>query len=361
MNPKIRKILNFTIIFAMLAAVIVIAFSNQELGNAWEAIRQMRMEWLLCVFLCWIVYTLFEALGTWSYLHSAGYKISLLRAIGSVLIGFFYSNITPGASGGQPMQVNSLRKAGVPVGYGTTAAVIRFVCNQQMICLIALVLFLTNRSFVYQQLGGAIWAVRIGWLINFVSVPLVLLAAFQLKWIQKITAKTVRLLSRIRIVHDPESIIQKATESLETYHAALTEMMHRPVQILLQLLFSGISLLGLIGTTVFTYFAFGLNSTPWFQILTISCLLFVSASYTPLPGASGAQEGGFILYFNGIFTDGTIGLGLLTWRFFTYYLFLLTGMATILNEKLLLRSKNKAVRQHIKLIQTGHNRDIHVE
>ena len=129
----------------------------------------------------------------------------------------------------------------------------------------------------------------------------------------------------------------------------------------MQLLFSGISLLGLIGTTVFTYFAFGLNSTPWFQILTISCLLFVSASYTPLPGASGAQEGGFILYFNGIFTDGTIGLGLLTWRFFTYYLFLLTGMATILNEKLLLRSKNKAVRQHIKLIQTGHNRDIHVE
>ena len=58
---------------------------------------------------------------------------------------------------------------------------------------------------------------------------------------------------------------------------------------------------------------------------TVSFLLFVSASYTPLPGASGAQEGGFLIFFAGAFTQGTIGLALLVWRFFSYYLFLLVG------------------------------------
>ena len=95
------------------------------------------------------------------------------------------------------------------------------------------------------------------------------------------------------------------------------------------------------GSIVFTYYAFGLSGTPWYQILTMSCLLFVSASYTPLPGASGAQEGGFMAYFAGIFTDGTIGVGLLIWRFFTYYMFLIVGVGTVLNDKRLIRREKK--------------------
>ena len=65
-------------------------------------------------------------------------------------------------------------------------------------------------------------------------------------------------------------------------------------------------------------------------LLAVALLLFVSASYTPLPGASGAQEGGFLLYYRGIFIGGTITVALLVWRFFTYYLFLLTGAADAL-------------------------------
>ena len=80
-----------------------------------------------------------------------------------------------------------------------------------------------------------------------------------------------------------------------------------------------------------------MTGTPWYQVLTISCLLFVSASYTPLPGASGAQEGGFLLYFRGIFKDGTIGLALLIWRFFTFYIYLIVGVFTIVIEKVILR------------------------
>ena len=114
-------------------------------------------------------------------------------------------------------------------------------------------------------------------------------------------------------------------------------MVHSPKEIFLQMLCSGISILGLTGSVVFAYYAFGQSGTPWIRVLTLSCLLFVSASYTPLPGASGAQEGGFLLYFRGIFKDGTIGLGLLIWRFFTYYLFLIVGVFMVIVEKVLLK------------------------
>ena len=105
-------------------------------------------------------------------------------------------------------------------------------------------------------------------------------------------------------------------------------------------------MLALTGSIVFVYYAFGLSGTPWYHLLTLGLLLFVSASYTPLPGASGAQEGGFMYYFNGVFLGGTKGLALLIWRFFTYYLFLFVGIVMVLLEKAgLYRSPHKQPEQ----------------
>ena len=336
-----KNLLSFLFILASIALVFFLAFSNQELSNAWEAFGSLDLKWVACIFLCWCAYTFFDGMNYWAYLRRQGFRMSLGRAVNVALIGFYYSNITPSAAGGQPMQVNSMRKAGIPVGYGTMAVTIRFITNQFMVAVMSLTMFLINRDFVYQQLQGAIWFVRFGWLINLGSVPLVLLAAFKRNWIQAIANWVIRLLVRIRLVKNPELAIAKVTETLDTYHTALHDLLRRPGQIALQFAISTLSLLGLMFSVVFVYKAFGMNGTPWYHLLTLSFLLFVSASATPLPGASGAQEGGFLLYFNGIFKDGTIGLALLVWRFFTFYLFLMVGVFTVILEKMILRREEK--------------------
>ena len=154
------------------------------------------------------------------------------------------------------MQINSLRKEGIPVEYGTLALTVRFVMNQFSVCMIGLVLFLIHKDFVYQQLGGAIWAARIGWLINFASVPLVLLAAFKRNWIQKFSEFLIVRLEKMHIVRNKDVTISKVTEILDTYHSALLDLMHSPGQILLQFACSTVSLLGLFSTVIFVYYAF---------------------------------------------------------------------------------------------------------
>jgi uncharacterized protein (TIRG00374 family) len=151
----------------------------------------------------------------------------------------------------------------------------------------------------------------------------------------------IRGLEKIHLVRNREAAVSKVTEVLDTYHTALLDLMHSPGQIILQFVCSTVGLLALFGTTVFVYYAFGMSGTPWYHVLTISCLLFVSASYTPLPGASGAQEGGFLLYFAGIFRNGTIGLALLIWRFFTYYLWLIAGVIAVIGEKIIVRKESR--------------------
>ena len=339
MNRSIKKALSVLFIVLSVAAVFCIAFGNTELADAWEALRRLNPAWLIGLVCCWAAYLFFDVLATWYCLRKQSLSISLFRVLVINIIGMYYSNITPGASGGQPMQVSYLRKDGIPVGNGTTAVTIRLIANQFMVSMLSLFFFLFNRTFVHNQLTGAIWFVRIGWLINFAVVPLVLLAAFRRNWILRLASGIVSLLARFSLVRDRSAFLKKVTRTLDIYYTAIHDLLRSPAQILFQCLFSALRMLSLTGSVVFVYYAFGMSGTPWYQVLTLSLLLFVSASYTPLPGASGAQEGGFLYYFRNIFSGGTVGLALLTWRFFTYYITLFVGVITLLLEKCIRRRK----------------------
>ena len=343
-----KKVLSLLLVVASIVLVISIAFSNSELEDAWKALESLDPIWVLGIFGCWFAYMFFDALSGWVYLRSVGFKISIGRAVNACLIGFYYSNITPSSAGGQPMQVNSLRKAGIPVGYGTMTATIRFACNQFAICAMSMTFWLLNRNFVLQQLGDKVWLARLGWMINFAGVPLCLMAAYQRNLIQRISNWMIRLGVKIHLVKNEEAAVATTTNVLDTYHAALMDLARRPLQIMVQLLCSCFSMLGLIGAIYFVYHAFGFSGTPWYHLLTVSFLLYISASYTPLPGASGAQEGGFLLYYDGIIPGDRIGLALLVWRFFTYYMFLIVGVVMVIWEKILIsieRRRKKENRQ----------------
>ena len=338
-----KKAISSLLVIGSIVAVIWIAFSNSELENAWDELGKLKPNMVLGIFACWFFYMFFDALGFWLYFRSEGFKISIGRTITASLIGFYYSNITPSAAGGQPMQVNSLRKAGIPVGYGTLGATIRFICVQFSISVVSMVFWLCNREFVARQLGDMVWIVRVGWVINFAGVPLVLMAAFQRKLIQKLIIWLIGLGAKIRLVKNREAAEATVTNVLNTYHTALRSLMKKPGQIILQVLCGFAGILALFGSIVFVYHAFRLSGTPWYHLMTISALLYVSASATPLPGASGASEGGFLLFYRNIFPENIIGLALLVWRFFTYYLFLIAGAGMVILEKIIVhREKRRA-------------------
>ena len=358
MSEKLKKALSFLFIAASVTAVFFIAFSNTELKDAWGAIATLDLRWVAGIFGCWVICIFFDGMNYWCYLRREKFKISIGRTINVALIGYYYSNITPSAAGGQPMQVNSLWKAGIPVGYGTMAVTIRFFANQFIICFMSLVLFLFNRSFVYQQLGGVMWVVRVGWLINFSVIPLIVLATWKRNWIQKFGIWLISVLNKIHLVRNREAAIAKVTEVLDTYNKAMHDLLKRPGQISIQFFCSFVSLLAMTATVIFVYHAFGQHGTHWYQLLTLSCLLYVSASYTPLPGASGAQEGGFVVYFGKIFQNGTIGMALLTWRFFTFYLFLIVGGGMVLLEKVILKKEKKRYLQSPSELQDTSDKGI---
>ncbi|MCE5344412.1 MAG: flippase-like domain-containing protein [Eubacteriales bacterium] len=320
-----RRVLNFLFIAVMLAITFVIAFSNGELTNAWDVLFTLDLKWVLMAFVGWFGYMFFDALNLYYFLHKEKNPVTLRYICYVTLIGFYYSNITPGASGGQPMQVYYLSKHNVPVPIGTSAISIKFFSQQLMLVFMTSMFWLCNVSFVDVQLGGLKWAFYLGYAINFASIPLILLVALHRPMVQAIITFIVRMGVKLHLVKHPEDTLVRISAGLDVYHASILRLANRPSQIVGMLLLAGLSTLGMVSVPVSVYHAFRMSGTPWYQLVTTAFLLFTTASYTPLPGASGAQEGGFLTFYRGMFTQGTIGLALLVWRFFTYYLFLIIG------------------------------------
>ena len=325
-----RNLFSILVILLTLGMIVTVAFSNTQMTNAWDRLFTLDWVWVLAALLGWFVYMFFDMLGTRYYLHRNGHPISMGYALYITLIGFYYSNITPAALGGQPMQVYYLSKREVPVPIGTSMISIKFFAQQVMMVLMATTVWVVNSGFVDAHLGGMKWAIWIGYVLNFASIPLILLAALHRPLIQAIVAFFVRLGARLKIVKHPEQSLLHISAGLDVYHASILRLGKHPGQIIGQLLLAGTSLLGLMSVSLSVYHAFGMTGTPWHDVLTVAILLCLSASHTPLPGASGAQEGGFLVFYNGIYTQGTIGLALLMWRFCTYYIFLVIGMGMMI-------------------------------
>lgn len=339
-----RNLLSLLFIAATLLLILFIAFSNNELTDAWSALFTLDLKWVLCALVGWFAYMFFDMLSLYYFLYKQKRPISLGYACYVTLTGFYYSNITPGASGGQPMQVYYLSKRGVPVPIGTSALSIKFFAQQMMIVLLATLFWAFNRGFVDAQLGGVKWAIYIGYAINFASIPLILLVALHRPMVQAIVTFLIRLGGKMHLLKHAEDKIIRVSAGLDVYHASILRLANHPSQLIGMLLLAGLSTLGMISVPVSVYHAFRMSGTPWYKLTTVAFLLFMSASYTPLPGASGAQEGGFLAFYAGLFTQGTIGLALLVWRFFTYYLFLIVGavMSIVGN----LRSHHRNVKEN---------------
>ena len=346
MKIDIKKLLSFLFLFGTIAVVLVIAFSNSELTDAWQTLFTLNPKWVLAAFGGWATYVFFDAVSLYYFLRKQGRRVPFYYVLFVALIGMYYSNITPGAGGGQPMQIYYLSKKNVPVGIGTSAVAIRLLCMQFMVVSTGLLLWFFNREAMAAQLGHVKWIIIIGGIINFSAVPLILLIAFYRPPVQGLLNFGIRLGTKIRLVKDPVGLSIKANAILDSYHASILQVSKAPFQILVQMLLMGLSMFGQLSVPVSVYYAFGLSGTPWQHILAISYMIFWSASYMLPPGGSGAQEGGFLVYYSGIFTSGTIGLALLVWRFVGFYLGILLGPLLTCIYKF--ASRRKARREAVK-------------
>jgi uncharacterized protein (TIRG00374 family) len=298
--------------------------------------------WLCVCFLLWVIYILLDAFTIYRFLHTQGYRTPYRSVIYISLIGLYYCNITPGASGGQPLQVYYLNKRSVPIGISSSALTVKFFCFQVMLIFIGTLAWLMHKEYVYSAISENMWILVLGYLFNGISVLFVVLLSISRRAVRLFIVLFIKVGTKLHMCKDPDAATARWEGNLATFHKAIVMLTKKPWELALQLLIAAVQVITWMLIPAAIYYSFGLSGAGLLQLVTISLLLYISAAYTPLPGASGAQEGGFAIYFAGVFPHNTLFVALLVWRFFTFYLTLIVGSVTTIFPQL---TKKRARRE----------------
>ncbi len=342
MKQWLKKNIGLVYIGLLTLILVLVLVNSDELPNVLRTLESLDVRWVWGAFGAMIAYLLMRAVTMWFYIRSRGCKLNFGDALLVSGIGQFYSAITPSASGGQPLQVLALHQRGIPVSIGTAAVSIKFVGFQLAFLLMGGALWATRWGVVEGQLYGARWLVALGYLINLALIVVVLLTMAEAAWVDRFVGWLVRLGAKMHLIKDEGAMQDRAKGQLDEYRQSLQTLKGRPMDGVIVFALSLLQVTFLMGTVVCLYHAFKLTGTDDVTLLTLQFLLFITAAFVPLPGAAGAQEGGFVLFFRGIVPEHSMLPMMLCWRFFTYYLLLIVGLVTVVIDAVQRRVKGES-------------------
>ena len=114
-----------TLLFlAVMVLTLRFCFSGQKPQEIWAAVKSMRGMSLAGAVALGLFFVCMEGTIIRILLGAAGGKSGLLTCISYSFLGFFYSGITPSATGGQPMQLYEMKKDGNSVSSSTVVLMV---------------------------------------------------------------------------------------------------------------------------------------------------------------------------------------------------------------------------------------------
>lgn len=139
----------------------------------------------------------------------------------------------------------------------------------------------------------------------------------------------MRVLGKLHIVKDVEAKLKFIDDEMDMYYKNFQFIKKRPLLIIKLCIFTLIQLLVYFSISYVIYSAFGLSGTDYVTIISCQAFVLMISAFVPLPGALGAAEGSYVLFFKNIF-GGFVHLSTVIWRFLTFYLAIIAGMSVSL-------------------------------
>ncbi len=342
----LQRVLSFLLLAVTLGIVLYVGLSGNDMTDLAKALQTLTPAYLLLCLLAWGLYVLLDALAIHHFLHMQQNPIKLRHSLHAGMIGIYYCNVTPGASGGQPMEMYYLSKCGVPIGISGSGMAVKFIIFQAVLLITGAALWLTNSAFVAEYASGSIWFIVLGYIVNFFSIGMVVLMAISKRAVRWVIERCIRIGVKLHICKNPDASRQKWENHCQSFLDSVQMVIRRPKDVLLQCLIAFLQLMSLMLVIIAIYHALGLGGVSTMELITMGVLLYIGASYTPLPGASGAQEGGFAVLFRSIFPAAQLFVALLIWRFSTYYLSVLVGaVVSVVDNVRALRNPARQVKE----------------
>lgn len=312
-------------------------FIAGEGGDMLRALTTFNWLFLIIAFAAIVVYWVLESTCMQLICNSLFKGFSFLKTNIVTIIGQYFNCITPLSSGGQPMQAYYYARFGLPAHYSLPMLLCRFIVYQLTMTVYAIIVLILRFNYFTDDLRPIMYLVAIGFAGGFLLIAMLFALAFAKNTIVKVTRWAIHLAGRIGVLKKPEETLVSATTSLEEAYEGIRFLLKDPALLIKVSLVTFVQLTVYFSMSWLIFAGFGLESNDYFTVVSCQAFIYLIASFVPLPGAVGAAEGSYIVFFNYVYSDPSIvALSTFIWRFFTFYLPIVLGMILTLmvnNEK----------------------------
>ena len=332
-----KKTGNLLFLAAVFLLTLWSVFHGQNLREVLQDLAQADWRCVAAGVLCVVGFILGESLVIGYLLRQLGVTVKPSHCCLYSFIGFFYSCITPSASGGQPMQIVAMRKDRIPVAVSAVVLAIVTITYKLVLVILGGVVVLLRPARLMAFLEPAEPIIYLGMVLNVVCITVLLLLVFHPTAAERLACRALNLAHRIRPFRSLEQRQEQLHQMVEQYRGAASfYRTHRGVIVrVFAITFVQRCLLFLV--TWFTYRAFALSQQPLSVVTTLQAMISVAADMLPLPGGMGVSENLFLTLFEPVFGPDLVLPAMVISRGISYYTQLLLSAVMTLAASFLLR------------------------
>ncbi|MEN8077784.1 lysylphosphatidylglycerol synthase transmembrane domain-containing protein [Clostridioides difficile] len=330
---------NSIIFIALIVITFFVLFKDNNISDIVNSLKSVNLIYIFVGILCMSLFIFCEAINIRRMLRMFSYDISIFRGLKYSFVGFFFSSITPSASGGQPMQVYYMNKDNIKISHASLVLLIELASFQFVTIAIAIMSFIGNYDFIIRLNTGIKVLIFIGITFNFIIFCLITLAIFSKEFINSIVNLVFKLISKIKFINSEKLriIVDKEINQYEQGALFIKENKSVVVKVVLT---TFAQMCFIYSITFFVYKAFNLSTFSFFTVFSLQSILFIAVSAIPLPGSVGSSESSFLILFKTLFPINTLSSAMLLSRGISFYLFVIISGVIVLCVRLLKNKKN---------------------
>ena len=327
---NIKKLIrNFIVFVGLIFLTLWVILKDQSITEILDILDNVKMQYVIIGIVCMAVYLILEGVNMRRTLKALGEKVTFMQSVKYSLIGFFFSSITPAASGGQPMQIYYMHKDKISVANSTLALLINLTSMQITTISLAVFSLIVNYKFMNSVL---IVLFIVGISLNATALGLLLIGILSRRLSKGLIKIAIKFMKIFR-VKNRFSKEKKILRELKMYQAS-AKYVKSNRKLMLKIFITTIIQFSIYYSIAYwTYRSLGFTGSNIFELTTMQSVLFATVSGIPSPGAVGVSEGAFIEIFRNIYPTHMIKSATLLHRGINFYLFvLISGIVVIIND-----------------------------
>lgn len=320
---KGKKILSAVLFLGLAALTFYVVFKNQDIGELIQAIRQMHKGYLLLAAATAVFFVSAEGILIWYLLHAIGDRARLSSCLKYSFTGFFYSGITPSATGGQPMQLYYMSKDGHKIA--DSSVVLMSVATAYKLVLVLMgigisVFWWKGLSF---HLGEYLPIYFLGLFLNALLVVILLAIMLNGAGMEKFIRAAERFCVKIHLLKPSEKRGETIHTTVLQYQETVSFLKTHAKVLFFLVGFTFVQRCSVFVLTYFVYKGMGLTGTNAFTIMALQAVVYIAVDMLPLPGSQGITELMYAAVYSGVFAGGSLTVSMCISRGLNFYMLLI--------------------------------------